>query len=394
MSRIRRPRNGRFLSSQRFFRRFRRNTEALFSPGNLVSLIPHGGEFFPTLFASLDEADESICLEFYIIRDDSTGKRLAEHLLAAVGRGVQVLLLYDYIGSFETPNSFFKRLEHGGVRCVPFNPPPFRRGIAWFDKRDHRKMAVIDGRRAFVGGINIADEYDAFGEDHRRWRDVAISLEGPAARQLQRLFLESWVGETGVDSFVTTDTAQPWAGRDQVLIVSGGPHHNRSYIRSAFRMAMAGATSIIRIANPYFIPGPRVVRSLLRAARRGVRIQLMLPARSDVPLVRLVSRSTYAPLLKAGIEIYERERTMLHAKVMLIDDYWSVVGSANLDQRSFHRNYEVNVIVDSHEFGRQVAAMFATDLALSRRIVLDEHERRGWFIRLLERLCSTVSWFL
>jgi cardiolipin synthase len=120
----------------------------------------------------------------------------------------------------------------------------------------------------------------------------------------------------------------------------------------------------------------------------------MLPARSDVPLVRLVSRSTYAPLLKAGIEIYERERTMLHAKVMLIDDYWSVVGSANLDQRSFHRNYEVNVIVDSHEFGRQVAAMFATDLALSRRIVLDEHERRGWFIRMLERLCSTISWFL
>lgn len=394
MSHIRRPRSERFLRSRRFFRRFRRNTEALFSPGNLVSLIPHGGEFFPTLLASLDEASESVCLEFYLIRDDATGRHLAERLLAAAARGVQVLLLYDYIGSFETPNAFFRRLEGGGVRCVPFNPPPFKRGIAWFDKRDHRKMAIIDGRRAFVGGINIADEYDAFGEDHRRWRDVALSLEGPAARQLQRLFLESWIGETGESPLVLPDQAQAWVGRDQVLIVSGGPHHNRSYIRSAFRMAMAGATSIIRIANPYFIPGPRVVRSLLRAAHRGIRIQLMLPARSDVPLVRLVSRSTYAPLLKAGIEIYEREKTMLHAKVMLIDDYWTVVGSANLDQRSFHRNYEVNVIVDSHEFGRQVAAMFATDLALSRRILLDEHERRGWFIRLLERLCSTVSWFL
>jgi len=394
MSRFRHPRSHRFLRSHRFFRRFRLSTEALFSPGNLVSLIPHGGEFFPTLFAALDEARESICLEFYLVRDDSTGRRLAERLLAAADRGVQVLLLYDYIGSFDTPNAFFRKLERDGVRCAPFNPPPFRRGIAWFDKRDHRKMVIIDGRHAFVGGINIADEYDGFGEDHGRWRDVALSLNGPAARQLQRLFLESWGDETGTTPLTTPEEAQPWAGRDQVLIVSGGPHHNRSYIRSAFRMAMAGATGIIRIANPYFIPGPRVVRSLLRAARRGIRIQLMLPAHSDVPLVRLVSRGTYAPLLKAGIEIYEREKTMLHAKVMLIDDYWSVIGSANLDQRSFHRNYEVNVIVDSHEFGRQVAAMFATDLALSRRIVLDEHERRGWFIRLLERLCSTISWFL
>lgn len=125
-----------------------------------------------------------------------------------------------------------------------------------------------------------------------------------------------------------------------------------------------------------------------------MRVQIMLPATNDVPLVRLVSRSYYAALLKGGIEVYEREGMVLHAKVMLIDDGWAVIGSANLDQRSFHRNYELNVIVDSKVFGRQVAKMFRDDLTMSRRIVLDEHERRGLLVRFLERLCSPVSWFL
>ena len=159
-------------------------------------------------------------------------------------------------------------------------------------------------------------------------------------------------------------------------------------------MAIAGASEEIKILNPYFLPGPRVLRSLLRAAGRGVRVQLILPAKSDVPLVRLLSRSYYALLLRGGIEIFERQGTMLHAKVMLIDDYWAVIGSANLDHRSFHRNYEVNVIVDSREFGSQVAEMFEQDLAMSRSIVLEEHERRGVWVRFLERCCAPISWFL
>jgi len=178
------------------------------------------------------------------------------------------------------------------------------------------------------------------------------------------------------------------------MVVNGGPHHTRSIIHSAFRMAIAGAAESVRIINPYFVPGPRVVRSLLRAAARGVRVQLILPAKTDVPLVRLVSRSYYSQLLKGGIEIFEREGTVLHAKLMLIDESWAVVGSANLDQRSFHRNYEVNLIVDNPAFGRQVAEMFGEDLAKSRRIVIAEHERRGFFLRILEWLCGPISWFL
>jgi cardiolipin synthase len=393
---IRRKRKKRFLESQRFFRMFRRNTMAVVSQGNRVELFEHGAAYLSALLHGCDEAGEFIHLEFYIVRDDEIGRALADRLLGAVTRGVEVSLIYDYIGCFDTPSSYFRRLEEGGVRTLPFNPPPFRQGMSWFDKRNHRKMAVIDGKCAFTGGTNIGKEYFGTGEELGRWRDLGIRIDGPAAAEMERLFRNNWVAENG-------SSGVPWkeqlplpvaTGDAELMIVSGGPHHNRSRIRSAFRLAIAGASESIMIMNPYFVPGPRVVRSLLRAIARGVSVQLILPAKSDAPIVRLVGRSYYTPLLKAGIEIYEREGTVLHAKVMLIDDAWAVIGSANLDQRSFHRNHEVNVIVNSREFGSQVNRMFAEDLKRSRRIVIEDHERRGLLTRLLERLCAPISWFL
>jgi cardiolipin synthase A/B len=396
MSLFRRKRKRFTLRSPRFSLRFRRNTEASCGKGNRVEFLRNGGDFLSALFAAIDSAARSVHLEFYIIKNDVVGNAFADALLGAAARGAEVCLIYDYVGCFETPGTYFRRLEKGGVRCLAFNPPSFRKGLAWFDKRDHRKMALIDGRTAFVGGINIASEYAGYGESLKRWRDVGVRIDGPTVTLLERFFRSVWGEEGG-------DIPSAWEhgvqetvpeGEDEVMIVNGGPHHNRSFIRSAFRMAMAGATESIRIVNPYFIPGPRVIRSLLKAAGRGVDVQVILPARSDVPLVRLVSRSSYAILLKGGVKIYEREGTILHAKVMLIDDCWAVVGSANLDQRSFHRNFEMNVIVDSHSFGSQVAAMFTADLASSRRIELADHERRGLFTRLLERLFKSLSWFL
>lgn len=396
MSLIRQKIKYRFLRTPRFLNIFRRNSQVSFARGNRVELFDQGGSFFPALLKACRDACEYIYLEFYIIRDDSTGSSFSEELMNAAARGVEVFLIYDYIGCFDTPGSYFKCLERGGVKCLPFNPPPFRRGIACFDKRDHRKIVVIDGKTAFVGGINIGNEYAGFGESLEHWRDLGVRIDGPAASKLLKLFRNNWEEEKGnVPSEWTLESPSiADEGDAEVLIVNGGPHHSRSLIRSAFRMAIAGASESVKIVNPYFVPGPRVVRSLLRAAGRGVRVQLILPAKNDVPLVRLVSRSYYTPLLKGGVEIFEREGTVLHAKMMLIDESWAVVGSANLDQRSFHRNYEVNVIVDNPAFGRQVADMFREDLARSRRIIIEEHERRGWLVRLMERFCAPVSWFL
>jgi len=394
MQRLRRKRKKWLFRTPRFFDFFRRNTQAVVFSGNRVTLFRHGADFFPALLRAIARATDFICLEFYIICDDSTGQAVADALIAAARRGVEVFVIYDYVGSFDTPAAYFRRLQKGGVYCTAFNPL-FSRGVAWFDKRDHRKIAIIDGRCAFTGGMNIADSYAGCGELLQRWRDVGIMIEGEAVRELLRLFYETWQRERGFipEGCAMQPVPEP-PGDARVMVVSGGPHHERSFIRSAFRVAIAGASESITIATPYFIPGPIVIRSLLRAAARGVRVRLLLPYKNDVPLVRLVSRTYYAQLLKGGIEIFELSAGVLHAKVLLVDDCWAMVGSANLDQRSFHRNYELNVVVDSLDFGSQVAEMLGHDLRAARRVELDEHEKRGYLVRTLERLFTPVSWFL
>jgi len=299
------------------------------------------------------------------------------------------------LGTFVIGYYLFKRLESGGIRCLPFNKPAFKK-LHWLDKRDHRKIAIIDGKTAYLGGLNVGDEYAGYGESPQRWRDFGMRLEGPAVGELLLLFRHTWQKECPAEAMDQSETVVPAAdaGDAEVMIVSGAPHHNRSIIRSAVRMAIAGASESVRIVTPYFIPGPRVVRSLLRAAARGVKVQIVLPAISDVPFVKLASRAYLAPLLKAGVEIFERQGTILHSKVMLIDDSWVTIGSANLDYRSFHRNFELNVIVDSREFGLQVDAMITEDLVKSHRITLQEHEARSWVGRLLERLCDPIRRFL
>jgi len=395
MTIMRRKRKQLLFQTTKFFDFFKRNTEAVSFLGNRATLYRYGSEFFPALLEAIPLAQSSVCLEFYTICDDETGRSVADALLAAAERGVRVYLMYDYIGCFDTPAAFFKRLIKGGVCCTAFNPPPFRRGIAWFDKRDHRKIVVIDGWCAFTGGMNIADVYSGFGKKHTKWRDVGLRIEGEAGLELLRLFCETWTEERGTAPRACEPGPAPKVGGDaKVMVINGGPHHKRSFIRSAFRVAIAGASESVTIASPYFIPGPRVIRSLLRAAGRGVQVRLLLPQKSDVPMVRLVSRTYYAQLLKNGVEIFEMDRAVLHAKVLVIDGNWTMVGSANIDPRSFHRNYELNVVVDSHDFGAQVADMLEADLRGARRIILHEHERRGWSVRLLERLFSPVAWFL
>jgi len=362
---------------------------------NSLTLLHSGSDFFTELFDAIAAARHILCLEFYIVRDDRTGQQLTEALRAAVARGVSVHFLYDYFGCIDTPDSYFRNLSTHGVHCRAFNPPSWRKGLRWFDRRDHRKIVVIDDRIAFAGGLNIGDEYA--GTDHAGllWRDVGILVAGPAVQALRRLFDENWREATGAwPQLPAPVVSLRCEGGDAVAIVSGSPHHNRSRIRAAFQLGLAGAGTQACIETPYFIPDPRFLRALLRAAKRGVKVQLILPAHSDISLVPLVNRSFYTPLLKGGVEIYERQGTILHAKVMTIDSAWSVIGSANLDQRSFHRNYEVSVIVASADFGRQVQSLLDNELACSRRVTLDEHERRGWMVRMLERLTALVGWFL
>jgi cardiolipin synthase len=364
---------------------------------NRVALYPDGPLFFQTLFAAIRSAERYLLLEYYLIRNDSTGSAFAAELMDAHRRGVQVFLIYDYIGCVETHSVYFKNLTRHGIKLVAFNVPSFKRGIHWFDKRDHRKMTIIDGRQAFLGGFNIGDEYAGPVAGAFKFRDVGFSIAGSAVHELERIFSETWQMErdeppgTGAGG---RDLSAPRPGRANVNIVSGGPHHRSSYIRSAFLAAITSASESVLIVTPYFVPGPRIIRSLLLAVRRGVQVRILLSAKSDVPLMRLVGCSYYTALLKEGIEIYELEREILHAKVMLIDGERTVIGSANLDQRSFHRNFEINCIIDNNSFGRQIAQMLEQDFRDSRAITITDHERRGKLSQLLEKLVNLIAWFL
>lgn len=365
---------------------------------NLVELLPEGGVFFAALQDALRSARHTILLEYYIIRADRTGAAFAAELAAAVQRGVTVRLIYDYIGCLDTPSSYFKQLAQQGVQLVPFNVPSFKRGVYWFDKRDHRKMAIIDGYRAFLGGFNIGDAYSGLAHNRLRFRDLGFSIQGEAVGELVAIFNDAWLSEW--EDFHQLPPVCPLldcpaeSGEALVNIVSGGPRQRRSYIREAFQVNIASAATEILIATPYFVPGVRIVRALLRAVRRGVRVQLLLPARSDVPLVLLLGRSSYAALLRGGVEIFELEREILHAKVMLIDGERTVIGSANLDQRSFHRNFEINCIVDNAPFGGQIRELLMNEFALAHQVALDVHERRGLLVRLMERVVNLFGWFL
>jgi cardiolipin synthase A/B len=397
-------RNNHFTHNKRFprFVRLLRRLRPLELPvthrHNRVELFQGGRQFFEALFAAIRSAEHTILLEYYLIHHDHIGSELASELAAAVQRGVTVKLIYDYFGCLDTPTSYFRNLSKQGVKLLTFNVPSYKRGFYGFDKRDHRKMTIFDGTLAFLGGFNIGDEYAGYVIDKKSFRDLGFSIRGEAVGELESIFHETWNGERD-ESVVRVVAERPRhpgrkSGDAAVNIISGGPLQRRFYIREAFQVNIASAAEEILIATPYFVPGPRIIRSLLRAVRRGVRVRLLLPARSDVPLVLLLGRSSYATLLRGGVEIFELEREILHAKVMLIDAERTVIGSANLDQRSFHRNFEINCLVDNIQFGGQIRALLLEEINGSRPVDLDVHERRGLLIRIMERVVSLFGWFL
>jgi cardiolipin synthase len=382
----------------RLLARIRPHTMPVTYRHNRVVLFPDGPNFFQGLLDALRAAECSILLEYYIIRSDRTGSALAEELIAAVKRGVRVLFIYDYFGCLDTPSSFFRNMSRQGVKLIPFNVPSIRRGVHWFDRRNHRKMTIVDSRLAFLGGFNIADEYAGSGLQRMRFRDLGFCVSGSVVQELIGSFGDIWQMECDerptLAEVCDRNQGRRHTGHANVTIISGGPHQRSSSIRSAFLFNIGSASEELLVANPYFVPGPRIIRALLRASLRGVRVRLLMPARSDVPLVQMLGRSFYGILLRGGVEIYEMERELLHAKVMLVDGERTVLGSANLDQRSFHRNFEINCVIDSSTFGAQISRELEADFHVARRVSLDGHEGRGLILRLMEKVVNLFSWFL
>ncbi|HSV69403.1 MAG TPA: phospholipase D-like domain-containing protein [Methylibium sp.] len=374
--------------------------------GNEVRLLQDGPATYRAMLAAIGTARDHINLETYILDDDVIGQQFAQALIDKQQQGVQVNLIRDSAGTFATPAAFFQRLADHGVQVLEFNPlNPLLSRKAWeLNQRDHRKLLIVDGRTAFLGGINISSVYS--GGSARKggrlrpaagpvWRDTDLQLDGPVVAELQKLFLAAWASQKGEplaarDYFPTPVSA----GREVVRVIGSSPDEPYSLIYATLLSAIASAETSIRITNAYFVPDPQLLAALEAAAGRRVDVTLILPAQTDSWLVFHAGRDHYERLLRAGVKIHERRGVILHAKTALIDGVWATVGSTNLDWRSFLHNHELNAVVLGAGFGGQVQAMFDQDLAESDAITLAAWQRRPVPLRLKEWFARVWAYWL
>ena len=356
--------------------------------GNRVALLRNGVETFPTWLAAIDAAVERVSLEMYIFHDDGIGRRFADALMRAAARGVTVRLLYDFAGCRDTPAAFFQRLRAGGVHTIAYHKFRFWRPRFWgLIRRNHRKTLVCDGTLAFTGGINIADQWVPLAEGGGDWHDAAVQVEGPAAAILEAVFLRTWNRRAKrrerLDPATLVKPAP--AGETRLAVISNKELLDRFAIRRAALHAIRESDTRVYLANPYFVPDRGILRALQQAARRGVAVRLLVPARSDSRILDLASRATFGPLLSAGVRIW-LSRAVVHTKALAIDDDFVSLGSYNFDHRSLAYNLEVVVNVLDRSYCTDVRAMLEGDMIANTELTLDGYERRSWFERLLERL--------
>jgi cardiolipin synthase len=378
--------------------------------GNQVLLLQDGPATYQAMFAAIAAAEDHINLETYILDDDEVGQRFAQALMAKQAQGVQVNLLRDSAGTFGTPKAFFAQLAASGIRVHEFNPiNPLAARESWqWNRRDHRKLLIVDGRTAFLGGINISSVYSGgsfkrgsqgqpknVGADNPAWRDTDLQLQGPVVAEFQKLFIDSWEKQKGPPLASKNYFPPPQnAGREVVRAIGSTPEEPFSQIYATLLSAIASAETSVRITNAYFVPDPQLLAALEAAAGRGVDVSLILPGQTDSWLTFHAGRRNYERLLRAGVKLYERQGVILHSKTALIDGVWATVGSTNLDWRSFLHNHELNAVVLGAEFGSQVQAMFERDLAASDPITLERWQQRSLDLRVKELFARVWEYWL
>ena len=363
--------------------------------GNKVVLLQNGAATYSAMLAAIAGAKDHVNMESYIFEEDEVGQKFSDALIAKQAQGVQVTLIYDGVGSSGSSPEFFKRLTDSGVQVLEFNPVnPLagNKSIYQVLNRDHRKLLIVDGKTAFMGGINISGVYSSASSGSSGsgasggkakagkgapWRDTHLQVQGPVVADFQKLFMTTWESQKGkamkprVFYPVTASS-----GSEVVRAIGSSPDDPYSLIYATLISALDSAETSVRITNAYFVPDPQLLDSLTEAAARGVDVKLILPSNTDNWLVFNAGRSHYENLLKSGVKIYERRGPLLHAKTVLIDGVWSTVGSANLDRRSFLHNQEINAVVLGPEFGAQMQAMFDADIAASNAITAEAWSRR------------------
>lgn len=370
-----------------------RLAELPFTRDNAISLLIDGQATFAAIFAAIDAATDYVLVQFFIIRDDDLGRELKTRLMAKAKAGVRVYLLYDEIGSHKLDPAYLADLRRAGAQVSDFNSTLGWRNRLQLNFRNHRKIVVVDGRVAFVGGHNVGDEY--LGKDPRlgHWRDTHVSCQGPAVSLVQLAFAEDWYWSVGQLADLNWELRPAPAGNQAVLVLPTGPADDIESCNLFFLQAIMAAKHRLWIVSPYFVPDREISSALQLAVLRGVDIRIMLPQKPDHKMVYLASFSYLPELETLGVKFYRYGDGFLHQKVILVDDTMASVGTANCDNRSFRLNFEITLAVADPVFVSQVEAMLLDDFTHCTLATADDYEDRSFLFKtgvMLSRLLSPI----
>ena len=374
---------------------FRRTLSSLLGPqiveGNKVETLLNGDRIFPAMLAAIRSAQSTITFETYIYWSGRIGREFVDALTERARAGVKVHVLLDWVGSIKMEPQLLEEMRSAGVEVERFHEPHWSN---WdqLNNRTHRKLLVVDGKVGFTGGVGIADQWLGDARNPEEWRDTHYRVEGPVVAQMQAVFLDNWVRANGrvLHGEAYFPALQP-AGNLAAQMFSSSPQGGSDSMQLMYLLSITAARRTIALSNSYFVPDDLTIQTLLDAARRGVKVRVIVPSgHIDSETVRKASRGSWGPMLEAGIEIAEYAPTMFHVKGLVVDGAFSSVGSTNFDNRSFRLNDEANLNVLGREFGAEQLQVFERDWARSRRITLEEWQARPLVERFWERLASLL----
>lgn len=362
--------------------------------GNRVEILLNGEEKFPAVIKALQMAKHHIHLEYYIYENDEIGNQIKDLLIQKAKEGVKVRVIYDDFGSRSIRKKLVKELRENGVEAYPFNKIKLLYFANRLNYRNHRKIIIVDGACAFVGGINVSDKYINKGKkNHLYWRDTHLRIDGPGMYQLQYIFLGDWNFCSGqqLEFDLVYFNAQQHDANIMVQIAASGPDSPTSTIMLSLLKAIALAKEEVLITTPYFIPGESIMDALKVASLGGVSVKILAPGISDSHLVNAAAWSNYGDLLEAGVDIYLYQKGFIHAKTIVIDGRISIIGTANMDFRSFDLNFEVNGIVYDREVGDKMSKVFYQDIQDADLIQKEAWRARPLYKQFPEKIARLIS---
>jgi len=370
--------------------------DSVYSSDNEVEIYTDGREKFKALYEEIQKAEEYIHIQYYIIRNDELWQPFEKLLIEKVQQGVEVRILYDSMGSRGMKKSDWKRLRSAGIQVGEFFPALLGRLQLRMNYRNHRKIVVIDGKTAFVGGFNIGREYVGLDPKFGCWRDTHLKIRGTAVLALHIRFILDWNYTTKQNLFMTDRYFRPYEqggapGEEAIQIISSGPDSKRQNIRNVYLKMISKARKYIYIQTPYFIPDETVLDAIRIAAMSGVDVRVMIPCKPDHPFVYWATYSYIGDLLDAGVKCYTYDNGFLHAKGMVVDGVVSCYGTANMDIRSFKLNFEVNAVIYSVKTAERLEAIFLEDLKSCTRVTQYLYGRRSYLVRAKEQFSRLFS---